>query len=147
MEPMFKIKRIHPDAIIPTRAHSTDAGMDVYAIEDAVICPSDDYLFKLGWQCAIHPGSAMIVKEKSGRAVNNKLDVGACVIDAGYRGEVHVHLFNNSSKHVYIKKGEKIAQIIIVPVWTGSAVEVEELDDTSRGEGGFGSSGLKHSEA
>lgn len=143
-QPILRIKRIHPDAIIPTRAHSGDAGMDVYALEDVTILRDSDHLFKLGWQCAIRPGVAMIVKEKSGRAVKDKLDVGACVIDSGYRGEVHVHLFNNGSCDVNIKKGEKIAQVILVEVWDGDPIEVTELEDTSRGDGGFGSSGLKH---
>lgn len=138
----MKIKKLTGDAIIPTRAHSSDAGLDVYSTEDITIMSKSDYLFKLGWACEIPNGWALIVKEKSGRAVKDKLDVGACVIDSGYRGEVHVHLFNNASWHVKIKKGEKIAQMLLVPCWTGQPEEVETLDDTSRGSGGFGSTGI-----
>ena len=160
----MKIKKLTEDAIIPERAHPTDAGVDVFAIEDAEIIAGEDYLFKLGWSCAIPEGWALIVKEKSGRAVKDKLDVGACLIDSSYRGEVHVHLFNNAPQDyniievdstnkallpsfqkkssVKIKKGEKIAQMIMVPIWTGQPEEVEDLDETDRGTGGFGSSGL-----
>ena len=146
----MKVKKVHPDAIIPERAHDTDAGMDIFAIEDAIIHPQEDHLFALGWACAIPKGYALIVKEKSGRAVKDKLDVGACVIDSSYRGEVHCHLFNNHPVtnidlgygNVHIKKGEKIAQLVMVQVWDGKPEEVEELDETKRGEGAFGSSGL-----
>jgi len=139
----MKIKKLHNDAIIPDRANPGDAGMDVYALEDAVIKAGEDYVFPLGWSCAIPDGWALIMKEKSGRAVKDKLDVGACVIDSGYRGEVHCHLFNNSRKiNVPIKKGEKIAQVILVPIWNGTPEIVDELDETQRGSGAFGSSGL-----
>ena len=139
----MKIKKLTEDAIIPTRAYSSDAGLDVYSTEDVKISEGEDHLFRLGWSCAIPEGWVLIVKEKSGRAVKDKLDVGACVIDSGYRGEVHVHLFNNALiTPVHIKKGEKIAQMILVPCWTGQPEEVETLDDTPRGSGGFGSTGI-----
>lgn len=77
----IKIKKLDPRAVIPTRAHKTDAGLDVYSVEDAVIEANGDYLFGLGWSCAVPEGFALIVKEKSGRAVKDKLHVGACVID------------------------------------------------------------------
>lgn len=138
----IRLKRLSSYVTIPVRAHKTDAGLDVFAVDDAVIFAGRDYLFPLGWSVAVPQGYAMIVKEKSGRAVNNKLHVGACVIDAGYRGEVHCHLFNAGSTDVEIKTGEKIAQIIVVPVWIGSFIEVDDLDSTPRGAGGFGSTGL-----
>ena len=153
---MMKIKILDDRAIVPVRAHRSDAGMDVFALEDVYIPPQYDYLFPLGWACEIPEGWVLIVKEKSGRAVKDKFDVGACVIDSGYRGEVHVHLFNNSASGygfhpetgreiggVEIKAGEKIAQMILVPCWTGDPVVVDELDETERGDGGFGSTGLK----
>jgi len=138
----MKIKKLNGRAKLPTRAHSTDAGMDVYSMNNVVIAPEGDYLFPLGWACEIPRNWALIVKEKSGRAVKDKLDVGACVIDSGYRGEVHVHLFNNSKIPVEIKEGEKIAQMLLVPCWCGTPEEVDELDNTPRGSGGFGSTGL-----
>jgi dUTP pyrophosphatase len=73
-----------------------------------------------------------------------KLSIGACVVDAGYQGEVHVHLFNHSSNEVVIPAGEKIAQFVIVPVWHGTPRLVDKIvRETTRGAGGFGSSGLK----
>jgi len=151
----MEIKKLKDDVITPDRAHSDDAGMDVYSMEDATIKAGEDYVFPLGWACAIPEGWALIMKEKSGRAVKDKLDVGACVIDSGYRGEVHCHLFNNhplmfmggsmsTFGDVHIKKGEKIAQVILVPIWTGTPDIVDELNETERGDGRMGSSGLKH---
>lgn len=147
---MFKdfylnIELVDDNAKIPVRAHSTDAGMDVFAISGFTIPPQEDKCVSLGWKCEFPEGYALIVKEKSGRAVKNKLDVGACVIDANYRSEVHVHLFNNSTTDpVIIEAGEKIAQIIVVPIWTGTPKEVPYIDvNTDRGTGGFGSTGLK----
>jgi len=139
---MLEFKKLHPDAIVPKRAHDSDAGMDVYTIEDIRIPARGDMITGLGLACKFPKGHALLVYNKSGRATKLKLDKGAEVIDAGYRGEIHVHLFNHSDVNVVIRKGEKIAQLILVPIWAGQPVEVEELDETERGDGGFGSSGL-----
>lgn len=139
----MKVKRLSDDAIIPTRAHDTDAGLDVYTTERANIWPGKDHVFKLGWSCKIPDGWALVVKEKSGRAVKDKISIGACVIDSGYRGEVMIHIFNNSGSKLTIKKGESIAQVLLVPVWCGQPEEVNELDETERGEGRMGSTGLE----
>ena len=140
---MLEFKKLHPDAIVPQRAHDSDAGMDVYTIEDIRIPARGDVLTGLGLACKFPKGHALLVYNKSGRATKLKLDKGAEVIDAGYRGEIHVHLFNHSDNNVVIRKGEKIAQMILVPIWSGQPVEVDELDETERGDGGFGSSGVK----
>ena len=140
---MLEFKKLHPDAIVPKRAHGDDAGMDVYTIEDIRIPARGDMITGLGLACKFPKGHALLVYNKSGRSTKLKLDKGAEVIDAGYRGEIHVHLFNHSDVNVIIKKGEKIAQLILVPIWAGQPVEVEELDNTERGDGGFGSSGVK----
>ena len=139
---MLEFKRLHPDAIVPKRAHDSDAGMDVYSVRDIRIPARGDMTTGLGLACKFPKGHALLVYNKSGRATKLKLDKGAEVIDAGYRGEIHVHLFNHSDVNVIIRKGEKIAQLILVPIWAGQPVEVEELDETERGDGGFGSSGL-----
>lgn len=138
----MKVKILHPNAIIPTRAHDTDAGLDMFTIENGVIQSGQDAIVKTGIAISLPHGWAAIVKEKSGRATKNKLTVGACVIDSGYRGEILIHLFNNGSFPVTYNIGEKIAQIVVVPVWTGSPMIVDELDETPRGEGRFGSTGL-----
>lgn len=140
---MLEFKKLHPDAIIPQRAHDSDAGMDVYCIEDIRIPARGDVLTGLGLACKFPKGHALLVFNKSGRSTKLKLDKGAEVIDAGYRGEIHVHLFNHSDLNIVIQKGEKIAQLILVPIWAGQPVEVDELDETERGDGGFGSSGVK----
>ena len=140
---MLEFKKLHPDAVVPQRAHGDDAGMDVYTIEDIRIPARGDMITGLGLACKFPKGHALLVYNKSGRATKLKLDKGAEVIDAGYRGEIHVHLFNHSDVNVIIRKGEKIAQLILVPIWAGQPVEVDELDDTERGDGGFGSSGVK----
>jgi dUTP pyrophosphatase len=136
-------KKLHKDAIIPQRAHFGDAGMDVYSIEDINIEPRSDILTGLGLACEFDSDYALLVFNKSGRATKLKLDKGAEVIDSTYRGEIHVHLFNHSDKLVFIPKGEKIAQFILMPIWNGEPEEAYSLNDTERGAGGFGSTGVK----
>jgi dUTP pyrophosphatase len=144
---MFKdfylyIQLVHPYATMPTRAKDGDAGMDVYTPMPLQIQPRQDALISLGWKCEFPKGFVMLFQEKSGRATKDKLDVGACVVDSGYRGLVHAHLFNNSDVPVLIPRGERVAQFIIVPCWTGQPDQVTELSESDRGEGGFGSTGL-----
>jgi len=136
----MRIKRLHENAIIPHRAHETDAGLDVYCIENEVIQPWSDKIIKTGLSMSIPDGWVAIVKERSGNATKKKITVGACVIDSGYRGELMIHLFNNSDIPVTFVMGDKIAQLVVVPCWVGQPEEVESLDETSRGEKGFGSS-------
>ena len=138
----MKVKKLHPEAKIPTRSHDGDAGLDVYNVENIAVMDNSDYVIRTGISIAIPDNWVAIVKEKSGRATKNKLTVGACVIDSGYRGEILIHLFNNSDLPVTFNIGEKIAQLVVVPCWTGQPEEVEELDDTSRGDGKFGSTGI-----
>tara|TARA_Y100000310_G_scaffold160778_1_gene160647 strand:- start:1498 stop:1923 length:426 start_codon:yes stop_codon:yes gene_type:complete len=141
---MLKFKRLHNDAVIPQRAHSGDAGMDVYSIDDITIHPRSDILVGLGLACEFPSDYVLMGCNKSGRSTKLKLDKGAEVIDSGYRGEIHVHLFNHSDKTVFIGKGEKIAQLILFPIWNGQPEEVTELsENTDRGTGGFGSTGIK----
>ena len=140
---MLYFKKLHKDAVIPQRAHLGDAGMDVYSVENVKIAPRLDTVTGLGLACQFPTDFVLLVYNKSGRSTKLKLDKGAEVIDSGYRGEIHVHLFNHSDKWVFIPKGEKIAQLILMPIWNGNPEEVDELSDTSRGWGGFGSTGLK----
>lgn len=140
----MKVKRLSTGSVIPTRSHDTDAGLDVYTCENGVIHAGKDGIVKTGIAMAIPDGWVAVVKEKSGRATNNKLTIGACVIDSGYRGELLIHIFNNDDKMPFTYlAGEKIAQLVIVPCWTGQPEEVSDLDETSRGVGGFGSTGIK----
>lgn len=137
----LKVKLLHPNATVPHRAHDTDAGLDVFAVENGCVHAGKDHVIRTGISVAMPDGWCAVVKEKSGRATKNKLTVGACVIDSGYRGELLIHLFNNGDLPFTYGIGEKIAQLLIVPVWTGQPEVVEELEDTERGEGRFGSTG------
>ena len=139
----LKFKKLHPNAVLPTRAHSSDAGMDVYTVEEVIIPPRGDAITGLGLASTFQEEYALLVFNKSGRSTKLKLDKGAEVIDSGYRGEIHIHLFNHSDNEVVIGEGEKIAQLLLVKICAGKPEEVDWLDETDRGDGGFGSSGIK----
>ncbi len=136
----LKVKRLNESAKLPTRAHPTDAGLDLYALqhtlEDAV------YLVSTGISIAIPDGYVGLVWDKSGIVTNTGLHVVAGVIDSSYRGEVKVAIVNLSNKNRVIKVGQKIAQLLIVPIITPNVEEVKELDETDRGINGFGSTGI-----
>jgi len=142
-EPYMKVELVHPNAKMPERAKSGDAGMDVYTPTRFFIGPRSSAKVSLGWCCEIPDGWVLLVYNKSGHAVKYHLDKGAEVIDSGYRGEVHVHLFNHGFKTVEFAAGDKIAQVLLMPVWTGQPKEENIDKDTERGAGGFGSTGLK----
>lgn len=126
---------------MPERAHDTDAGMDVFTPIDCIVPAGEAILIPLNIKFEFK-NAAAIVKEKSSVATKKRLSVGACLIDENYRGIVHVHLFNHQNINVSFKRGDKIAQLIVVPVWTGQPNKVESVDmNTDRGEGGFGSTG------
>lgn len=138
---MQKIKiMLDPGAIMPTRAHSTDAGLDLYATEDAVIFRDGSYTFDSGVHVAIPEGYVGFLKSKSGLNVNQGIQ-SAGVIDAGYTGSIRVKLYNHGSGMVHIKKGQKISQLVLLPIITPELEVVDSLEETERGNGGFGSSG------
>ena len=115
----LNIELDHPLAKLPERAIDSDAGMDVYTPESVTIDPRADVCIPLGWKCEFPKGFALIFWEKSGIATKKKLDIGAAVVDAGSRGIVHCHLFNNSDETVTFNPGDKVGQFIILPVWHG----------------------------
>lgn len=132
-------------AIFPTRAHDSDAGIDVYADEDVIIHPGEDKLISTGIKTSFPKGYGLLFQNKSGVARKKKLILGACLVDPEYRGIVYVHLFNKGENRTQIKKGDKLSQFIVIPVWNGHPQQVVEvLKTTDRGEGGFGSTGDKH---
>jgi len=139
----LKVKLEHPDAKLPTRAFSGDAGMDVYAIEDFYIPSRSTVKTSLGFSVEFPSGYVLIVQDKSGRAVKDKYQTKGGIIDAQYRGICHVVVASDNDEWIYIKKGEKIAQMLVLPCWAGEPELVEELSDSDRGSGGFGSTGLK----
>lgn len=137
----MKIKAvIDPGAILPTRAHKDDAGLDLYATKDAVIFRDGSEIFDTGVHVAIPQGYVGFLKSKSGLNVNNGIQSSG-VIDAGYTGSICVKLYNHSHRMVRIKRGQKISQLVILPIITPELELVDDLEDTERGNNGFGSSG------
>lgn len=137
-------KRIHPDAVLPAYAHASDAGMDVRSIEDLTIPAGKRALVHTGLVMALPPLYEAQVRPRSGLALKHGVTVlnTPGTIDSGYRGEVGVILANFGENDFEIKKGDKIAQIVIAPVTQPEIVEIEAVDETDRGVGGFGSTGV-----
>ena len=139
------------DVKSPVRANPTDAGIDFFVPNDfgaVTLEPGQDILIDAGVRVVVPKGYALIFKEKSGVATKRKLTVGACVVDSDYRGNVHLHLFNNGTTIQSIEAGDKITQGLVVPVSLCPTEEVsgevyEEYCNTERGDGGFGSTGTK----
>ena len=138
----IKVKKISTSAITPTKANEFDAGWDLYASEDAIIDPSKTELISTDISFAIPEGYVGLIWDRSGMAAKRGLHRFAGVIDSGYRGEVKVCLWNSSDKYCVINAGERIAQILFQEAPSFTMVEVNSLEDTDRGTGGFGSSGL-----
>lgn len=126
---------------VPRKAHKTDAGYDLVSVADIAIKPGALVLVPTGFHWAISSGYVGLIWPRSGMSVKRRLTTDAGVIDAGFRGEVMVALKNESSDVQLIEAGERIAQMLVMPVATGTLVEVKDLPDTSRGDNGFGSTG------
>ena len=141
----IKIQKINSEAIIPHYVHKGDAGMDLYSVEDAVLLAGERKLIGTGLKFVIPMGFELQVRPKSGLAANFGVTVlnTPGTVDCGYRGEVKGILFNSSKNDYQAKKGEKIAQAVIAKVEDAEIEEVKELSETTRGDGGFGSTGLK----
>ena len=136
-------QKLNKSARIPERAHETDAGVDLFSSVKTEIPAGGDAVVKTGLRCLFTDGYVMVFKDKSGRSVKDKLRVGAGVIDSQYRGELLIHVFNHGEKDITIKKGEKVAQFLILPCWTGQPREVKLIGtETDRGEGKMGSTGI-----
>lgn len=136
----LKIKKLHIDAKLPTYATLDDAGMDLYALEDTNINPMERVLVKTGIAMEIPEGHVGLIWDKSGVVFKLGQKTIGGVVDAGYRGEILVAMVNLTDKLYTFKKGDKVAQMIIQPKVTANIIESEELNDSERGEGGFGSS-------
>jgi len=138
----INVKLLNEDAKMPTKAHDSDAGWDLYAAEDIDIPNGFRVTVKTGVTMAIPDGYVGLIWPRSGLSVKFGVDVLAGVVDAGYRGEIMVCLLNtDQSSWVQIKKGDRIAQILFQEVPKFKLNQVAELDATERAEGGFGSSG------
>ncbi|RPJ01699.1 MAG: dUTP diphosphatase [Candidatus Aminicenantes bacterium] len=137
----LKVKRIHPEAKLPVYGHPGDAGLDLFSVVDRDLAPGEVFAVPTGIQIAVPAGHAGLVWDKSGISLKGVHRL-AGVVDAGYRGEVQVVMVNLGAVPFTVRKGMKIAQLLVQPVAAVEIVEADSLDDTSRGEGGFGSTGL-----
>jgi dUTP pyrophosphatase len=140
----LRVIKLKDNAVIPTRAHPGDAGLDLYSTEEAHLGPGERWSVGTGIALQIPEGHAGLVLPRSGLAREHGIALvnAPGLIDAGYRGEVRVLLLNTDpAETVRIETGARIAQLVVTPVAIAAPVEVTELSDTARGDGGFGSSG------
>ena len=135
----MKIK-LDEKAIMPTRAHETDAGLDLYSPVDATIEPREAVCIDTGVHIELPINTVGMVKSKSGLNVKHGIQSEG-VIDVGYTGSIRVKLYNHSDKSYTINAGDKISQLVILPILTPTLELVDELSETERGDGGFGSMG------
>jgi dUTP pyrophosphatase len=140
----LEIKRIDPDLPLPSYARDGDAGLDLSAAENVTLKPGERAAVRTGFAVAIPEGFAGFVHARSGRALREGLALPNApgLIDAGYRGELKVLLVNlDPAEPIYIARGEKVAQLVVQRVERGVLEEARELPPSTRGEGGFGSTG------
>jgi dUTP pyrophosphatase len=138
----IKIKRMHEAAKMPAYAHVGDVGLDVYSREETyTLQPGEKKNFMVGFALEFPVGYAAIMKDRSSMARTFGMHVMGGVYDAGYRGEYNVELINLSGTAQTIEHQQKIAQLVFFPVAIPELTEVEELSDSTRGEGRFGSTG------
>jgi dUTP pyrophosphatase len=138
------IKRLDPDLPLPSYAKPGDAGADIYSRIDIELNPGERKLIPTGIAIALPPGFAAFVHPRSGRAIKEGLGMvnAPGTVDAAYRGELQVILINHDSQNsISIKRGERIAQLVIQKVEHAEFIELEELPGSSRGASGFGSTG------
>ncbi len=139
----IKIKKLNSDAIVPKYAKPGDAGMDFYANETVTLAPGERKVVPTGIAMAIPSCYVGLIWDKSGLASKHGLKTMAGVIDSGYRGEIKILVHNLSDTSYIVKKGNKVAQMLIQPVTQREVQEVTNLDETERGDGGFGSTGIR----
>lgn len=138
------VEKINEKAIIPFQAHEGDAGMDLFSIEEVVIKPMERTLIHTGIKIQLPKNTEAQIRPRSGLALKNGITVlnTPGTIDEGYRGEIGIILINLSDTEFKVEVGMKIAQMVIKPTLTLDVEEVIELTETTRGEGGFGSTGV-----
>jgi len=135
------VRKLTDNAYLPTRGTQQSAGYDLYAAYACSVPAHGKLLVKTDIAISVPIGTYGRVSPRSSLALNHHIDVGAGVIDADYRGPVGVVLFNHGATPFDIKRGDRIAQLIIEKIMTPNVLEVNDLDDTDRGSGGFGSTG------
>ena len=135
------IKKLDPEAKLPERAHASDAGLDLFTLEEGTLERYETRVFRTGIAMAIPEGHVGLIWDKSGLATKHSLTCLGGVIDAEYRGEIMLMLANLGTEAYTITKHQKIAQMLIQKIELPVIEEVVDLDDTERGERGFGSTG------
>jgi dUTP pyrophosphatase len=140
----MRVKRLNADARLPAYAHPGDAGLDLFADEALALAPGESAVVKTGVAIALPPNTEGQVRPRSGLAAKHRISVlnTPGTIDEGYRGEVGVILVNFGKSVFQVEKGMKIAQLVIKPVLRVAVTAVDSLDETTRGAGGFGSTGI-----
>jgi len=138
------VRRLDPAAVLPARAHDGDAGLDLRALERTTLAPGARAMVRTGLAVELPPGHAGLVLPRSGLAARHGIALvnAPGLIDAGFRGELQVLLLNTDREAAFsVAPGDRIAQLVVVAVAAPEPVEVEELAGSTRGAGGFGSSG------
>lgn len=147
MKEKVKIKKLSENAVIPTYGSEYSAGADLYACleSEVTIGAGETYLVKTGIAMEIPTGYAGLIYARSGLATKRGLAPAnkTGIVDSDYRGEIMVALYNHSKEEQSIAPGERVAQLVITPFLTADFIEEDELSDTKRGSGGFGSTGRK----
>ena len=149
----LKVFRLRHNAKLPSRAHTTDAGMDFYFCAETgkshrvVVHPGETFMFSTGIRAEIPKGYMLEIKNKSSVAAKKQLLVGACVVDSGYDGEIFINLHNIGKQSHWFKDGDKVAQGVLIPVDLCEIEEVFDPDklniDSTRGDGALGSTGSR----
>lgn len=134
------VMRLNPEAKLPTRAHPGDAGLDLYSTQDVTLPPGEPVRVPTGVAMAVPIGHVGLICDRSSLGAKGIRTLGG-VVDSGYRGEVQVLLINLRREPLSLQKGDKVAQMLVLPVNLCAVDERSTLDDTSRSTGGFGSTG------
>ncbi|GBF88225.1 dUTP pyrophosphatase [Raphidocelis subcapitata] len=141
-EESFRVQRISDKASLPTRGSAKAAGYDISSAEDTLVPARGKACISTGLRIAVPAGTYGRVAPRSGLAAKHFIDTGAGVVDEDYRGELKVLLFNHSDADFQVRVGDRIAQLVLERIATPEVEEVASLDDTERGAGGFGSTGV-----
>lgn len=139
----MKVERIHQDARLPTRGTDAAAGLDLSIVESVTINPGQSAMLHTGLRVAITPGWVGLIWPRSKLGAKKRIQVLAGVVDSDYRGEVMVALLNSGNEPLELRKGDKVAQLLLQPVSLCDVVEVESLDETGRGKRGINCSELR----
>lgn len=143
---MFEVnvKKLSAKAILPSFAHPGDAGLDLFSVENKVLEPGKSYLVKTGISIQLPKNTEAQIRPRSGLALKHMITLtnSPGTIDEGYRGEIGIIMINHGKEDFVINEGMKIAQMVIKPTYDVNITEANDLSDTSRGKGGFGSTGI-----